>query len=318
MISKDIELAANYLRREEVIGLPTETVYGLAGNIFSTKAIERIYAIKNRPAYNPLIVHIKGVDDLGSIVEELPEAAKLLAEKFWPGPLTLLLKKKNIISDSITAGKDTVAVRVPNHPMAIELLRKLDFPIAAPSANPFKSISPTEANHVENYFKNKLPLVLDGGVCKNGVESTIVGFEKEEVVIYRLGSISVEEIEQTVGKVKLFNKSNHSPEAPGMLSKHYSPKTAVILTDNLSETIKEYPGKKIGLLSFFTSMRNEDVVVECLLSENRDLNEAASNLYAALHRLDQENLDIIIAEIFPAKGLGRTINDRLSRAAEKE
>ncbi len=318
MITTNVALAAEYLKKEDVVGIPTETVYGLAGNIFSTKAIEKIYSIKKRPSYNPLIVHISSVEYLNDIAKEMPETAKMLAEKFWPGPLTLLLKKKDIIPNAVTAGKETVAIRIPNHSMAIDLLNKLDFPLAAPSANPFKSISPTQAIHVENYFKEKIPLVLDGGACRNGIESTIIGFEKEVPVVYRLGSVSLESIEQVVGEVKLFNKSNHSPEAPGMLLKHYSPNTEILLTDNINEAINNYAGKRIGILSFFNSYNNQNIASECILSPGKDLSEAASNLYAALHRLDKENLDIILAERFPSEGLGRTINDRLERAAEKE
>jgi L-threonylcarbamoyladenylate synthase len=318
MITTNVALAAEYLKKEDVIGIPTETVYGLAGNIFSKKAIEKIYSVKKRPSFNPLIVHIIHADYLKDLVTELPETAKILTEKFWPGPLTLLLKKKDIVPDAITAGKETVAIRIPNHPMAIELLNKLDFPLAAPSANPFKSISPTQAIHVENYFKEKIPLVLDGGSCKSGIESTIIGFEKEIPVVYRLGSVSIESIEQEVGEVKLFNKSNHSPDAPGMLLKHYSPNTEVLLTDNILEAINNWADKRIGVLSFYNSYNNQNIASECILSPGKDLSEAAANLYAALHRLDKENLDIILAERFPAEGLGRTINDRLERAAEKE
>ncbi|MBU3715280.1 MAG: threonylcarbamoyl-AMP synthase, partial [Ferruginibacter sp.] len=199
MITTNIELATEYLRKGEVIGFPTETVYGLAGNIFNTRAIGKIFSIKKRPSYNPLIVHIGNIDFLNEIVQEVPEKAKLLSEKFWPGPITLLLKKKDIVPKTVTAGKDTVAVRIPNHALALELLNQLDFPLAAPSANPFKSISPTRAIHVENYFKEKVPLILDGGACKKGIESTIVGFEKGDAVLYRLGSVSAEAIEQTIG-----------------------------------------------------------------------------------------------------------------------
>lgn len=318
MISTNVDLAADYLKKEDVVGIPTETVYGLAGNAFSKKAVEKIYAIKNRPSFNPLIVHINHIEYLNEIVKDLPEAALHLSKKFWPGPLTLLLRKKNAVSDIITAGKETVAVRIPKHSMAMELLNKLNFPLAAPSANPFKSISPTQAIHVEHYFKEKIPLVLDGGPCKNGIESTIIGFEKELPVVYRLGSISIESIEEEVGKVKILNQSNHAPIAPGMLLKHYSPKTELILTNDLSTLVNKYSDKRIGVLSFDQSNKNENIAAECILSPGRDYEEAASKLYAALHLLDKENLDLIIAERLPAEGLGRTINDRLERAAEKE
>ena len=184
IISKDISKAVALLNNEELVAIPTETVYGLAGNIYSEKTIKAIFETKQRPFFNPLIVHIPSIDHLEEIVACIPEKAKLLAESFWPGPMTLVLKKKSTIPNVITAGKDTVAVRIPNHPTTLELLNRLDFPLAAPSANPFNRISPTTAQHVEDYFKDKIKMVLDGGACKIGIESTIIGFENEEPVIY--------------------------------------------------------------------------------------------------------------------------------------
>ncbi len=180
IISTDLSKAVELLNNEELVAIPTETVYGLAGNIFSEKAVKAIFETKERPFFNPLIVHIPNIDYLETIVEAVPEKAKLLAEAFWPGPITLVLKKKSIIPDLITGGKDTVAVRIPNHPLTLDLLSKLVFPLAAPSANPFNRISPTKAEHVESYFKDKIKMVLDGGACKSGIESTIIGFENGE------------------------------------------------------------------------------------------------------------------------------------------
>jgi len=161
IISKDIQKAISLLTNEELVAIPTETVYGLAGNIFSEKAIKKIFETKKRPSFNPLIVHISSINDLTKVVSYLPEKAKILAQHFWPGSMTLVLPKKETIPDLITAGKSTVGVRVPNHPVALELLQKLSFPLAAPSANPFNSISPTKPEHVENYFKNDIKMVLD-------------------------------------------------------------------------------------------------------------------------------------------------------------
>ncbi|TDE06886.1 L-threonylcarbamoyladenylate synthase [Flavobacterium sandaracinum] len=316
MISNDIELAVDLLKMEDIIGFPTETVYGLAGNIYSEKAIDTIYRTKQRPSFNPLIVHIKKIEDLNKVAIEIPESAKILAKKFWPGPLTLLLKKHASVPDRITAGKPTVAVRIPNHPVALSLLHQLDFPLAAPSANPFSSISPTSAEHVQNYFGDKLKMVLDGGVCKAGIESTIVGFDDDEIIIYRLGAISKEEIENSVGPVSLLNKNENAPEAPGMLSRHYAPKSTLFLTTNVLEKIKLFSGKKIGLLLFKKTEKNPAVVCQISLSPSGNLQEAASNLYAALHELDTMQIDVIIAERFPDNDLGRTINDRLERASK--
>jgi L-threonylcarbamoyladenylate synthase len=315
IISKDINKAVALLTNEELVAIPTETVYGLAGNIFSEKAINNIFKTKKRPFFNPLIVHIHSADVLETIVSEIPEKAKLLAETFWPGSMTLVLKKNKNIPDIITAGKDTVAVRIPNHPVTLELLEKLHFPLAAPSANPFNHISPTKPEHVEGYFKNDIKMVLDGGACKNGIESTIIGFENDKPIIYRLGALALEDIEAVIGSVTIKNKKEESPDAPGMLDKHYSPKTKTILTANVLEELEKYTGKKIGVLSFNTSFKSDKINSIIVLSTSSNLQEAASKLYDSLHQLDFLNLDIIIAEKLPENGLGNSMNDRLQRAS---
>jgi L-threonylcarbamoyladenylate synthase len=316
-ISKDIVKAKEILENENLVAIPTETVYGLAGNIFSEKAINKIFKTKNRPFNNPLIVHIHSKELLENIAQEIPEKAKKLAEAFWPGSLTLVLKKKETIPYSITAGKETVAVRVPNHPLTLELLKQLDFPLAAPSANPFGSISPTSSQHVADYFKDILEMVLDGGNCENGIESTIIGFENEKAILYRLGSISVEGIESIIGPIQIVNKNDSSPNAPGMLSRHYAPKTKTIVSENIEDEIKNYPTSKIGVLLFQDLEINDENIEKEILSINGSLKEATSNLYAAMHRLDKKGLDLIIAEKFPENDLGKSINDRLERATKK-
>lgn len=317
IISKDIQKAVTILTNEELVAIPTETVYGLAGNIFSEKAIKNIFETKKRPFFNPLIVHIASVDALNTIVSEVPKKAEILANAFWPGAMTLVLKKNKNIPDIITAGKDTVAVRIPNHPVTLELLKQLPFPLAAPSANPFNSISPTKPEHVENYFKNDISQILDGGACKNGIESTIIGFENEEPIIYRLGALSVEKIETVVGKVAIKNTKEENPDAPGMLNKHYAPLTQTILTTNIAQEILKHTTKKIGLLTYNASYKSDKITAEIILSATSSLEEAASKLYDALHQLDHLNLDIIIVEKLPEFGLGKSINDRLQRAAYK-
>ena len=316
IISKDIKKAVQLLTEEQLVAIPTETVYGLAGNIFSEKAIKNIFSTKQRPFFNPLIVHISSVKSLNGLVTHVPDKAKLLAAAFWPGSMTLVLKKSNTIPDIITAGKDTVAVRVPNHPVTLELLKKLPFPLAAPSANPFGSISPTKPAHVENYFRNSIKMVLDGGSCTNGIESTIIGFENEEPVIYRLGALPLEEIEAVVGRISIKNKKEEKPDAPGMLARHYAPKTSTFLVDDVAAEIKKNTGKKMGVLVFKSSLNNENIT-EIILSKNGSLQEAASRLYSAMHDLDSKNLDLIIAERFSEFGLGKSINDRLQRATFK-
>ena len=316
IISKDISKAVALLNQEKLVAIPTETVYGLAGNIFSEKAIDSIFKTKQRPLFNPLIVHIPSIDYLESIVARIPEKAKLLAEAFWPGPITLVLKKKEVIPDVITAGKDTVAVRIPNHPTTLELLKQLDFPLAAPSANPFNRISPTSAEHVESYFKNDIKMVLDGGTCTSGIESTIIGFENDEPIIYRLGSTSIEDIENIVGSVEIKNKKNSVPNAPGMLARHYAPNTKTILVTDISDAIKQFQGKNIGILAFENEIKNKAIKFQIVLSKTGNVSEAATNLYSALHQLDEQDLDIIIAERLPNHDIGKSINDRLQRATK--
>lgn len=317
MITTNLDSAKQSLINGEIIAIPTETVYGLAGNAYCENALKKIFELKKRPFYNPLIVHIKSASLLNSIAIDIPDEAHRLAKEFWPGPITLVLKKQPHLLNLITAGKETVAVRVPNHPVALALLEKLDFPLAAPSANPFGCISPTTAEHVLGYFGDKLDFILDGGACERGLESTIIGFEKNQPVLYRHGSISIEEIEKIVGKLKIYTNNDSKPNSPGMLSRHYAPITTTYLTDNVPEFLKSFQGKKIGLLLFKKIITNEENTIQEVLSEKGDLEEAGRKLYAALHRLDKRNLDVIIAEKFPDEYLGKTLNDRLQRAIEK-
>lgn len=318
MITTNVKLAKEVLDRDGIISIPTETVYGLAGNAFSEEAIRKIYALKERPFYNPLIVHIKSVEVLNTVACEIPEMAMELANEFWPGPLTLVLQKKASVPDIVTSGKSTIAIRVPNHHLALNLLEQLDFPLAAPSANPFSSISPTSAIHVDNYFGKNLEIILDGGECVKGIESTIIGFENNQPLIYRLGSLSIEDIEKKIGKVQFKTHSDNEPTAPGMLSRHYAPSTESYLTNDIEKLLSANPNKKIGLLLFQNKIENFPVEYQEILSRSGDLEEATRNLYAAMHRLDNLSLDLIIAEKLPEFGLGQTINDKLERATKKQ
>jgi L-threonylcarbamoyladenylate synthase len=318
MISDNIDKAVEILNNNDLVAIPTETVYGLAGNIYSEEAISKIFEIKNRPFFNPLIVHIHSIKQLDELTNYIPPKAQLLADAFWPGALTLVLKKNSKVPNIITAGKDTVAIRMPNHPTTLALLEQLNFPLAAPSANPFGCISPTKAIHVEEYFGNSLQMVLEGGDCKNGIESTIIGFEGDVPVLYRLGAISIEDIEKAIGTVKIINtRENIAPDAPGMLEKHYAPLTSTYLESDIEAAIKSFSNKKIGLLLLSKKIDNPQIVHQEILTEHGDLHEAATNLYAALHVLDKLNLDVIIAERLPDIGLGKSINDRLERATKK-
>ena len=317
MMTTALETAKKYLEQGDVVAVPTETVYGLAANAFDEVAVGKIFQIKERPLFNPLIVHIKSIDYLGTIVQNIPEVALELAAHFWPGPLTLVLEKKSNIPDIVTASKSTVGVRVPSHPLVLELLNAIDFPLAAPSANPFGYISPTTAAHVKAQLGNKIPYILDGGSCENGIESTIIGFDNYEPILYRVGAISKEIIEAKIGVLAEKTTSKSTPEAPGMLSKHYSPKTKFIVSNNIQTEIDQNINKKIGLLLFdFETESSVNKTVH--LSKNRNLDEAARNLYAAMHELDALNLDLIIAQQFPTHGLGNAINDRLFRAQETD
>jgi L-threonylcarbamoyladenylate synthase len=315
-MKEEIQKAASLLKEGNVVAIPTETVYGLAANAFNENAVQKIFEIKGRPLFNPLIIHIKSLAFLEQLVCNIPPKALQLAHHFWPGSLTLILPKKDIVPNIITAGKNTVAVRVPNHPLTLALLNELDFPLAAPSANPFGTISPTEAKHVTDYFNEKIPMVLDGGICKNGIESTIIGFEFDEPVLYRLGSITVEEIEKIVGNITVKNKKEVAPEAPGMLSKHYAPKTKTFLETDINAFLKKHPNKRIGILLFNQRIENNEFINQEILSEHGNFKQAAVNLYAAMHRLDKLGLDLIVAERFPEIDLGKSINDRLERATK--
>ncbi len=319
MITRDIRLAVDCLNKNDVVGMPTETVYGLAGNAFSEQAVRRIFEVKQRPAFNPLIVHINSAADLDTVATDIPEAALLLTRHFWPGPLTIVLKKKSCVPDLVTAGKATVAVRVPDHPVALQLLASIAYPLAAPSANPFGTISPTTASHVDRYFGEAIPCVLDGGPCRKGIESTIVGFGDDGLpVVLRLGSVTSEEIEAVAGALTVRNNAVTAPDAPGMLSRHYSPKTELVISDNPEKILDRYAGRKVGLLTFSERLPDRPALVQVVLSEKGDLSEAAAALYAALHELDQLSAEVIVTSLLPETGLGRAINDKLRRAAERE
>lgn len=313
MITTHIEQAVAILQQGGLIGLPTETVYGLAGNMYSENAVRHIFATKQRPLFNPLIAHIGRLDDVRQLADDIPPIALQLAEQYWPGPLTLLLPKKPGVPDLVTAGKPTVAIRMPNHPVALALLQSLPFPLVAPSANPFGRISPTTAQHVQSYFGDDL-LVLDGGPCQKGIESSIVGFDEQGPIIYRMGSITPNQIASVAGEVRLYTQNDTAPEAPGMLAKHYSPTTPTVFLNDWAEALKQYPGKRIGLLVFNKVLLHPAIAQQEVLSHSGSLEEAATNLYAALHRLDKAGLDLILVEPLPDEGIGKALNDRLRRA----
>ncbi len=314
MIGNDLAQAKQLLAAGQLVAIPTETVYGLAGNALDEQAVLEIFRVKNRPAFDPLIVHTDSFERIADFVREIPEKALLLAQHLMPGALTLLLPKSDLIPDLVTSGLDRVAVRIPNHSLTRSLLSSLPFPLAAPSANPFGYISPTTAQHVEQQLGNQIPYILDGGPCEVGLESTIVGFENDEPIIYRKGGLAIETIESLVGKVRVQAHSSSNPLAPGMLKSHYAPRTPLQLVERLELIVSSHqsPVRRVGVLSF---QQDYGVDYQEILSPSGDISEAARHLFAAMRRLDQLGLDVIYAELVPDEGLGKAINDRLKRAA---
>ena len=317
IIGNNIQVAQTILESGEVIGIPTETVYGLAGNALNEDVALKIFSVKNRPHFDPLIVHTHSVSEIEKYVTEIPDKARLLMRSFMPGALTLLLKKKSLIPDIITSGLDTVAIRVPAHPLTLKLLKELPFPLAAPSANPFGYISPTTAAHVYNQLQGKIPYILDGGATTVGVESTIVGFEGDDIIVYRLGGLALEEIERVTGKIKVNINTASNPKTPGMLKSHYAPSVPLLFDDPELLGLAKTENKTIGTICFNTLVTGLNHSTQILLSPAGDLNEAAKNLFAAMRKLDTSGLDIIYAVKFPDEGLGKAINDRLKRASAK-
>lgn len=312
-IGTDIQLAKKILLNDGVVGIPTETVYGLAGNALSEKAILKIYEVKNRPKFDPLIAHTNSLEKIKELVKEIPEKAHKLAAEFWPGPLTLLLEKDGRVPDILTSGHPRVAVRIPNHSLTQKLLSELDFPLAAPSANPFGYVSPTSAKHVDDQLGKKIEYVLDGGECSVGVESTIIGFENGEPVVHRLGGIAIEALEEVVGSVQVQINESSNPSAPGMLKSHYSPGRRLILGD-IEKNLASRPSETTGIISFSKSY-NVPQKNLFILSEKADLNEAAKNIFRALRAMDAPHVQEVLADFLPEEGLGRAINDRLKRAS---
>jgi L-threonylcarbamoyladenylate synthase len=315
-LGTDIGQARTFLTQGQLVGIPTETVYGLAANALDPQAVASIFATKNRPTFDPLILHVASLAQVAPFVIEIPEKLQRLAEKFWPGPLTLLLPKTAIVPDLVTSGLERVAVRVPNHPLTLTLLEQLDFPLAAPSANPFGYISPTQASHVAAQLGTQIPYILDGGACSVGLESTIVGIEAEELVVYRLGGLELKDIETVAGPVRLQAHSTSNPSAPGQLESHYSPRKPFVL-GNLPQLVAQLTaeGKSFAVLSFSTFFPEVSQDKQFALSSTRNLKEAAQRLFMAMRALDDTDVALIVAEVLPEEGLGRAINDRLRRAA---
>ncbi len=314
---ENIKKAAEIIRSGGLVAFPTETVYGLGADGLNPIAAAKIFEVKERPAFNPLILHIADLEQFYELTNIHANHIEEVIHKFWPGALTLVVPKKDIVPEIITSGQSYVAVRMPDHPVALELIRQSKTPIAAPSANKFSMLSPTSAKHVKKQLGDNIDMILDGGPCKIGVESTIIKVNKDSYELLRPGGIELEQIEKVVGKVIVIPKHKDTiPVAPGMLPYHYAPETPL---DFLTKTnLKKYEGKKIGALFFKENKTGHHFGIEKILSPGGNLKEASANLFAYLHELENERLDVILTEKFPDKGLGRAIMDRLNKAANKQ
>ncbi|ACJ16574.1 Hypothetical translation factor [Thermococcus onnurineus NA1] len=322
MDGRKIKIAAKFILEGKLVAFPTETVYGLGADALNEEAARRIFEAKGRPADNPLIVHIADFDDLKKLAREIPDEARLLAEKFWPGPLTVVLPKKEEVPTVTTGGLDTVAVRMPAHPIALALIRA-STPIAAPSANISGKPSPTLAEHVIDDFYGKIECIIDGGETKIGVESTVVDLSGEKPTLLRPGGLPLEEIEKVIGEVEIHpavrGKLVDVARSPGMKYKHYSPNAQVIVVEGprenvrkkIEELVKEYrkKGLRVGVMA--TEQYDADEFFHLGTSEE----EVARNLFKALRELDKRRVDIIIAEGIEERGLGFAVMNRLRKAA---
>ena len=319
--------AAHFLRENEVVALPTETVYGLGGNAENDEAVTKIFAAKGRPVDNPLIIHIADRSQLDRFVTDIPMKAEALMDSFWPGPLTIIFKKKpGVLSEKATAGLDTVAVRMPDHPVALALFRQSGLPIAAPSANSSGKPSPTTAAHVIDDLNGKIAGVLDAGPTGVGVESTVVDCTEEIPIILRPGGITMEQLEAIVGEVRLDPALTNiegevRPKAPGMKYRHYAPNAPLYLVSGTRDFLqhlvdeKRREGLRVGVLTTEEHQGefDADAVLACGL--RAELKTVAASLYDTLRKFNQMNVDIILSEMFPTTGVGLAIMNRLHKAA---
>lgn len=324
-----MEEAGTLLKGGALVAFPTETVYGLGANALDEKAAAKIYAAKGRPSDNPLIVHIADMDHLSDITEEVPEVALKLAEKFWPGPLTMVLKKNDRVPYGTTGGLDTVAVRMPSHPVALEMIRHGGGYIAAPSANTSGRPSPTLASHVADDMDGIIPMILDGGAVGIGIESTIVDLTEEVPTILRPGFITMEMLQEVVGEVHmdkgLMADAKTPPKAPGMKYRHYAPKAELFIVegdcqaviDHINELARENEAKgiKTGVIGTGeTVSRYHADLVKSMGSRNDELS-ISSHLYRILREFDESNVDVIYSESFEEGALGSAIMNRMLKAA---
>ena len=323
--SADLDLAVRALREGKLVAFPTETVYGLGADAENVTAVRRIFAVKGRPEHHPLIVHIASADELPRWAADVPATALQLAKACWPGPLTLLLRRSSRVPDATTGGLPSVGLRVPSHPLALELLQRFGGGIAAPSANRFGHVSPTSAAHVHSDLGQDVDVVLDGGACEVGVESTIVDLTGDEPVLLRPGGITLERIESLLG-VKVGRTAASGVRAPGMLASHYAPRARVELTEpaRLAERARELvrQGQRVAVLVGRSALSQSDEIASLaplegvmLLDLGPSDESAAQRLYAALRQADVDNCSVVLASQPEARGVGEALADRLTKAA---
>lgn len=307
----EITIAANHIKEGKLVAFPTETVYGLGANALNPNAVARIFELKERPTFDPLIVHIASLEDVKKLTVTEDERVNKLAARFWPGPLTIILPKSDLVPDIVTSGLKTVGIRMPNHPVALELIRQSGCPIAAPSANKFGQLSPTRAIHVSKQLPD-VDFLLDGGEAQVGIESTIISLNEKGFEILRHGVITQEEIEAIIPFYALPEHDKTNIVSPGMLKSHYSPEKPIyLMNENLPADIDK---TKAGLLSFSGKNTANYQMVE-LLAPDKELRTCAVNLFAAIHRLEESNVEYILAEPVPETGIGIAIMDKLRKAA---
>ena len=311
------ERAAQLLRKGEIVALPTETVYGLAADALNPIAVAKIFEAKERPRFDPLIVHLPNRDWFDRVTQIRDEDRKLiekLADCFWPGPFTIVLPRKSIVPEIVTAGLDTVGVRISAHPVFTRIIGAFGKPLAAPSANRFGCLSPTTAQHVLDELDGRIPLLIDAGQTSHGIESTIVVVHNGKIDILRRGPITAEQLSQ-FGKIDIVSSAGKI-SAPGQLPVHYAPKTPLRLIEDAT-SFSPPEKQRVGLLAWNPVRSEENFLAIRRLSEKQDLREAAANLFRCLRELDELDLDLIVAERVPSRALGAAIMDRLKRASGK-
>lgn len=309
-IREDIKKAAEIIQSGDLVAFPTETVYGLGANAFNSNAVAKIFETKERPSFDPLIVHICEISQITELYDGDDERVFRLAEKFWPGPLTMVLPKTTNVPDIVTSGLETVAVRMPANSIAQELIKQSKTPIAAPSANKFGKISPTEAAHVKKQFPEIY--TIDGGKTQVGIESTVITLQEDGFEVLRPGVITSEDLQEIVPQTKLTSQKTKL-NAPGLLKSHYSPQKPLYIANDPCNKFKEQ--HKGGLISFGVPGEECRFAKIEVLSERKDLREAAVNLFSAMHRLDESDVEYIVAEPVPEEGIGIAVMNRLAKAA---